>query len=93
MEQRSGVRFLVIDAGAITYIDYSAARTVRDLCTALRGRGVDVVFAHVRPGLRSDMTRHGIVHVIGENAMFDTLHESLAAIRAAGHDLDAAPSQ
>ena len=87
------VRFLVIDAGAITYIDYSAARTVRDFCTALRGRGVNVVFAHVRPGLRSDMTRHGIVHVIGENAMFDTLHESLTAIRAAGHDLDTTPSQ
>ena len=79
-------RCLVIDAGAITYIDYSAARTVRDLCTALRGRGIDVVFAHVRPGLRSDMTRHGIVHVIGENAIFDTLHETLAAVGAAGHD-------
>ena len=44
------------------------------------------MFAHVSSGLRSDMTRHGIVHVIGANAIFDTLHETLAAVRAAGHD-------
>ena len=82
------VRWFVIDAAAVTDVDYSAAQTVRDLCATLHARGVNVLFARVRPALRSDMARHGIIRKLGESAIFDTLHEALAAIRAADRDLD-----
>jgi SulP family sulfate permease len=84
------VRWLVVDAAAITNIDYSAARTVRDLFETLRKRGVEIAFARVRAGLRADMERHGIVEVIGESAIFAKLHEAVAAVRAADPELDRA---
>ncbi len=73
----SPVRWLVVDAGAITAIDYSAARAVHDLCDDLRAAGVAVVFARVSAFLRADMDRHGISAVIGAGRIFATLHEGV----------------
>jgi high affinity sulfate transporter 1 len=77
------VRWLVIDAGAITDIDYSAARTIRDLCDELARSGITLIFARVNKYLRSDMDRHGITAAIGAERIFGTLHEALAAVK--GH--------
>lgn len=85
------VRWFVVDAGAITNVDYSAARTVRDLCNDLARRGVGVVFARVSPYLRADMDRHGITGAIGEGRIFATLHEGLVAVRGSAHGPQAAP--
>ena len=41
------VTWFVIDASAITDIDYSAAQVLRDLIAALAHRGVSIVFARV----------------------------------------------
>jgi sulfate permease, SulP family len=75
------VRWLVVEASAITDIDYSAAETVRDLLGELAHRGVGVVFARVTPFLRADMDRHRITATIGEARIFATLHEAIAAVR------------
>jgi high affinity sulfate transporter 1 len=85
----SPVRWFVVDAGAMTDLDYSAARSVRDLCEDLTRRGVGLVFGRVNPYLRSDMDRHGITSAIGETRIFATLHEALAAVRTGvlGNDL------
>ncbi|TKC83915.1 SulP family inorganic anion transporter [Trinickia terrae] len=78
----SPVRWFVVDAGAITDLDYSAARSVAELCEALTQRRVQIVFARVNQYLRSDMVRHGIAGVIGETRIFATLHEALAVVEA-----------
>jgi high affinity sulfate transporter 1 len=75
------VRWFIVDAGAITDIDYSAAQSLRDLLDNLGRQGVDVVFARVSSYLRSDMDRHGITAAIGEPQIFTTLHEAIAAVR------------
>ncbi len=75
------VRWFVVDAGAITDLDYAAARSVLDLLEQLKRRGVNLVFARVSRYLRSDMDRHGITAAIGEARIFTTLHEALAAVR------------
>ena len=75
------VRQLVIDASAITDIDYSAARSVRDLIETLAARGVMVVFGRVNRYLRSDMDRHGITAAVGASRIFGTLHEALEYAR------------
>ncbi len=77
------VRWLVVDAGAITDVDYSAARSVRELCDDLKRGGVGLVVARVRPYLKADMDRHGITEVVGEEHIFETLHEGLDFVRAA----------
>ena len=80
------IRWFVVDAGAITAIDYSAARSIRDLVDDLAHEQVSMVFARVTPYLRSDMDRHRITAVIGETWVFATLHEALAAVRGAGRE-------
>ncbi|MFM0309369.1 SulP family inorganic anion transporter [Paraburkholderia sp. RL17-383-BIF-A] len=80
-EAPSKVRCFVIDASAITDIDYSAARSVGELCATLKRQGIEVFFARVNQYLRSDMDRHGITPIIDASCIFNTLHE---ALRAAG---------
>jgi SulP family sulfate permease len=75
------VRWFIVDAGAITDIDYSAAQAIRDLIDDLGRQGVGMAFARVSPYLRSDMDRHGITAAIGETHIFTTLHEAIAAVR------------
>jgi len=71
------VRRFVVDAGAMTDLDYSAARTLTDLYDDLAQRGVTLVFARVRPSLRGDMDRHGLTPKIGAEHIFPTMHEAL----------------
>jgi sulfate permease, SulP family len=75
------IRWFIVDAGAITDIDYSAAQSVRDLLDYLTRQRVGIVFARVSPYLRSDMDRHQITVAIGEARIFATLHEAIAAVR------------
>jgi len=72
------VRWFVIDAAAITDIDYSAARALRDLIDELTHRGTSVVFARVNQYLRSDLDRHRITTALGESRVLATLHEAIA---------------
>ena len=75
------IRWFIVDAGAITDVDYSAAQSMRDLLDDLARRKVGIVFARVSPYLRSDMDRHHITAAIGEGRIFTTLHEAIAAVR------------
>jgi len=77
----SPVRWLVLDAGAITSLDYSAARAVRDLQRYLVGVGVTLVLVHVEPYLAADLERHRLTQVIGRERIFDRLQAALTAIR------------
>jgi len=78
------LRWFIVDAGAITDIDYSAAQSIRDLLDDLGRQGVSMVFARVSSYLRSDMDRHGITAAIGETQIFETLHEAIFAVRFGG---------
>ena len=75
------VRWFVVDASAITDIDYSAAQSIRDFVDELKRRGIQIVFARVSRYLRSDMDRHRITEVVGEKWIFATLHDAVAAVR------------
>lgn len=75
------VRWFVVDAGPIMDLDYSAARSLRDLIDDLAARRVGLVFARVTPDLRSDLDRHGIAAALGEARVFGSLHEALAVTR------------
>jgi sulfate permease, SulP family len=83
------VRWFIVDAAAITDIDYSAAQGVRDLLEDLARQKVSMIFGRVNTYLRSDMDRHGITAVLGETRIFTTLHEAIAAAGASkGLSLD-----
>jgi SulP family sulfate permease len=76
----SKVRWFVVDASAITDLDYSAARSLNDLLDLLKQQNVEVVFARVNRYLRSDMDRHGITEAVKASCVFSTMHEALAAV-------------
>jgi SulP family sulfate permease len=78
------VRWFVLDAGTVTDLDYSAARTVRDLFGELTAKNVGVMFARVNTYLRADLDRHGISAKLGEARIFATLHEAIDATRPGG---------
>ncbi len=75
------ILWFIVDASAITDVDFSAAQSVRDLIDELKRRGVRIVFARVSSYLRSDMDRHHITDAVGEDWIFTTLHEAIAAAR------------
>ncbi|HUN76357.1 MAG TPA: SulP family inorganic anion transporter [Steroidobacteraceae bacterium] len=73
------VRWLVIEADAITNLDYTAARVVLTLIGELAREGVHIAFARVSPSLRADMDRHGVTAALGADRVFVSRHEALAA--------------
>jgi MFS superfamily sulfate permease-like transporter len=77
------VRWFVVDAGAITDLDYSAAAALLDLVHELTAAGVCLVFGRVNVYLRADMDRHGITAAVGTSRVFATLHEAIALTHAA----------
>jgi sulfate permease, SulP family len=77
----SPLHWMVVDAGAITNVDFTAARVVRDVVRALSGMGIGLVFAHVQSDLKPDLDRHHLTEAIGPSRIFDTLHEALTDLR------------
>jgi sulfate permease, SulP family len=73
------IRWFIVDASAITDLDYSAAETLRDFIAELKRQDTQIIFARVTPYLRSDMDRHRITDVIGKEWIFATLHDAIAA--------------
>ncbi|WP_031409545.1 SulP family inorganic anion transporter [Thiomonas sp. FB-Cd] len=71
------VRWFIVDASAITDLDYSAGRSVNGMCEELARRDIKVIFARVNRYLRADMDRHGVTAVIGAGNVHETLHEAL----------------
>lgn len=71
------LRCFVVEASAITDIDYSAARSLRDLIADLRSKRVRLIFGRVSPYLRADMDRHRITAALGPQNIRATLHEAL----------------
>ena len=74
------VKWMVVDAGAITQIDYSAARVVEELHRGLAQRGVALAIVHADASLRSDLQRHRLTDIIGADRIFDSLRQALATI-------------
>jgi len=73
------VRWFIVEAAAITDLDYSAARSLRDLLDDLAQLKVNIAFARVGAFLRADMQRHGVLDAIRYGGIYPTLHEALAA--------------
>jgi len=75
------VRWVMVDAEAITQLDYTAARVVRHLQQDLVQRDVELVLARVQQSLRADLDRHHLTEVIGPARIFQRLHDAIRAFR------------
>jgi high affinity sulfate transporter 1 len=77
------VRLLLIDAGAITSVDFTAARSLKAFLEDLRRQNVTLALVHVDVYMRADLDRHRLTEAIGENMIFDKLHDALGSLRLA----------
>jgi len=75
----STVRWVVVDAEAMTHVDYSAARVVMELKRNLAKAGVELAFARLPWDLRSEFDRHHLTETIGTARIFDRVHDAIAA--------------
>jgi MFS superfamily sulfate permease-like transporter len=75
------VRWLAVDAGAITAIDFTAGTAVNDLQQDLAKQNVGLVFARVSPGLRRNLDKLELTRVIGTERLFDSRKSCLDEYR------------
>jgi sulfate permease, SulP family len=79
----SPVRWLAVDAGAITDIDFTAARAVMDLQQDLASKGIVLALTRVSDGLRAELDRQEITAVIGAHRIFSSRTHCVEAYQAA----------
>jgi SulP family sulfate permease len=77
------VRWLLLDAQAITDIDVTAVETLHALHRELSEKGVALKFAHANRPLRDLLQRTGLAGEIGEASFFASVHECVTAFQAA----------
>ncbi len=75
----SVVKWVVVDAEAMTHLDYTAARIVKRLKENLDRAGVELAFARVPWDLRSDFDRYHVTETLGSGRIFNRLHDAIAA--------------
>ncbi|HEX3716810.1 MAG TPA: sulfate permease [Verrucomicrobiae bacterium] len=76
------VRWLLIDAQAITDIDVTAVEMLHALDEELKQKGIQVKFAHTNRPLRELLERTGLKREIGEESFFGSVHECVDAFAA-----------
>ena len=75
------LRWLAISGSVIGDIDYQGSQTVLAVKTELDRLGVTLVLCDVEPGVRQELDAYGLTAAIGEEHLFDSPSEVLAAYR------------
>jgi MFS superfamily sulfate permease-like transporter len=81
-ESPSPVRWLAVEAGAITDIDYSAGAALKELHDDLEKLGVVLALARVSEHLYKDLDQLGLLDVIGRDRIFDSRAACAEAYRS-----------
>ena len=77
----TSVRWIVVDAQAMTHVDYSAARIVLELKKNLTDMGVQLGFTRMSWEMQADFMRHHLAEAIGQQWVFRHLHDARAAFK------------
>jgi sulfate permease, SulP family len=72
------VKCFILEARAITEIDYSAAQTIRDGVKELAMRKVTFMVSGLAPDVKAQFDRDGLLQLIGRDRFFNHLEEALA---------------
>jgi len=76
------VRWLMVDASAITAVDFSAGQALKELQQDLAKQGTVLALARVNAELQADLDRQGITTAIGADRIFSSRRQSLSAYKA-----------
>jgi sulfate permease, SulP family len=78
------IKCLILEARAITGIDYSASLTIRNVVTELCSQDVAFVVSGLAPEVKQQFDRDGLTDLIGTDRFFNHLEEALVAFHAGG---------
>lgn len=73
------VRQVIVDAGAIESIDYTAVEAMKQLHRHLGIDNITLGFAHVSPQLRTQFDEYGMTNLLGKEQIFPTLNAAIEA--------------
>ncbi len=68
---------VVLDAGGINDIDYTAADTLRHLANKFSADDIRLCLAHVSPGLLDVLTRYNLIDIIGRHNVYPSLESAI----------------
>lgn len=85
------LHWVVVDAGAITNLDFTAARAVREVVQHLHEQGIGFAIAHVRADLKPDLKRHHVIEIVGPSYIYDVLHKAVDDLRGKQPQLETIP--
>ncbi|MGW2343031.1 SulP family inorganic anion transporter [Streptomyces sp. NPDC001661] len=77
-------RCVVVAAEPITDVDTTAADVLEELDEALRGRGVDLVFAELKDPVRRKVERYGLARTFGPDTFYPTVESAVEWFRSRG---------
>jgi sulfate permease, SulP family len=80
-EAQPQVQWLAVEAAPMIDIDYSGADTIRQVHTILQKKGVTLVLVNVIDHVRQELDRYGLTKLIGEDHLYTSLPDKLAAYR------------
>jgi SulP family sulfate permease len=74
------VHAFVLDAAAISDIDYTGARMLGELAAELKQRGIKTAVARCSHLVHHDLKHGGIIDAIGQECVFPTVESAVAAL-------------
>jgi len=74
-----GVRWICIDAAAISDVDYSGWKTLEELHGELHERGVRLVLADLTGDVRTELDQYGVLAQLGTDAVFASVGDAVDA--------------
>lgn len=81
VEGSPGVKVVIVDCGPVTSMDFTAGRALSELRGDLAHRGVTLALTRVTTGLRKDLDQQCLSGEIGEQNLFRSRKQSLAAFK------------
>jgi len=88
-DETSPVRWFVLNTEANVEVDITALDSVEALRAELAGRGIVFALARVKQDLHEELDAYGLTESVGEDRIFPTLPNAVAAYRA--WDADGGP--
>ncbi|WP_170416756.1 SulP family inorganic anion transporter [Ruegeria atlantica] len=80
-DEDSVIEWFCIEASAIDDVDFTAGYTLRNVLELLQARNIKLVFLFVESHVRSELDRHGVTDLVGDDAFFATGSDLVTAFR------------
>ena len=83
---------ILLDLAASADLDIGTSDMLRDLCSDLRAKQIDLLFAQIRGSVRDRMMKTGLLEHVGEDHLYASIAAAVAAFQARPALVEAPPA-